>query len=87
MPVKINVQHHGNLLEEISNEINRGNEKHGHAPLANADDVVLILAEEVGEFAQAVLKDNYSEARLELIQIAAVAINHLLGTGPHQSKL
>jgi NTP pyrophosphatase (non-canonical NTP hydrolase) len=76
-----------NLIDDIELEIVHGNKKHGHAPLATDDDTVLILVEEIGEYAQAILQGKTEKARQELIQIAAVAINHLNGTGPHRSKL
>lgn len=75
------------VLERIDDEIERGNAKHGHAPKATSDDVVLILAEELGEYAQALLKRQYDNAQLELEQIAAIALNHLCGSGPHRSQI
>jgi hypothetical protein len=82
----INLLYYGMLLAEISEEINRGNVKHGQAPLASPLGVVAILTEELGEYAKAVIQEKPTEAKKELLQIAAVAINHLLGTGPHFSS-
>jgi len=73
------------LLEEIDAEIERGNRKHGHGELATPIQVVLILCEELGEYAQAVIQQRDFDARKELIQVVAVALNHLNGTGPHFS--
>lgn len=75
------------VLESIDDEIERGNAKHGKAPMALGDDVVLILAEELGEYAQALLQGRFADAKKELTQIAAIAVNHLCGTGPHRSSL
>lgn len=75
------------VLSEIEREILRGNEKHGSGPLASHEQTSLILLEELGEYAQALLQCRLNDARKELIQVAAVAINHLRGTGPHYSKL
>jgi NTP pyrophosphatase (non-canonical NTP hydrolase) len=83
---RINLQFYGCLLDEISEEINRGNEKHGHGELATKIQVVSILCEELGEFAQAVMQGRKDDARRELIQVCAVALNHLTGTGPHFSN-
>lgn len=74
------------ILEEIIEEVNRGNEKHSSGPMANPLQMVAILTEEVGEFAQAILKNQSLSARAELIQVAAVALNYLCGTGPHYSS-
>lgn len=71
------------LVQEIEEEIERGNRKHGTGPLATPIQTVAILTEELGEFAQAVMQDRIPDARKELIQVVAVACNHLLGTGPH----
>jgi NTP pyrophosphatase (non-canonical NTP hydrolase) len=71
----------------ISGEIRKGNDKHGHAPLATPQEVVSILAEELGEFAAEVNQRNDEKARHELLQIAAIACNYLMGTGPHYSEL
>ena len=76
----------GELLGEITEEIDRGNAKHGHGELATPEQVALILLEELGEFAQATMQQRPDDARKELLQIAAVACNHLLGTGPHFSS-
>ena len=75
------------LYAEVSKEIARGNYKHGHAPLATYVEVVSILTEELGEFAGEINKGNKLESRKELIQLVAVAVNYLLGTGPHFSNL
>lgn len=75
------------ILLEIKDEIDRGNAKHSHGELANDIQVVAILAEELGEYAQAVMKKQKEQARKELLQVVAVAINHLSGTGPHFSDL
>lgn len=75
------------IMDEVVREIDRGNAKHGHAPLATDDDTCLILLEELGEYAQACLQRRPEDARKELVQVAAVAINHLCGTGPHRSDL
>lgn len=71
---------------DISKEIERGNNKHGHAPIATPIEVVSILCEELGEFAQAVMQGRTEDARKELTQVAAVAVNSLLGIGPHFSS-
>jgi hypothetical protein len=73
------------LLDEIEAEILRGNQKHGHGELATPLQVTSILCEELGEYAQANMKNQPEHARKELIQIVAVAMNHLCGTGPHFS--
>ena len=79
---------HYTVLGRIADEIDRANKKHGNGnPLATDEDVALILLEELGEYAQALLKGQPMEADKELVQIAAVAFNHLVGTGPHRSKL
>jgi len=75
------------LLLEIKDEIDRGNAKHGHGQLASDIQVVAILVEELGEYAEAVMKKQNEQATKELIQMIAVAINHLSGTGPHFSDL
>lgn len=74
------------LLEEIRCEIERGNKKHAHGEIATPIQVVAILTEELGEYAQAVMKNCPLDARKELIQVVAVAMNHMLGTGPHFSS-
>jgi NTP pyrophosphatase (non-canonical NTP hydrolase) len=74
------------LVDAIFVEIKRGNEKHGHGPLATPEQVALVLVEEIGEYAQAVMQQRPDDARKELVQVAAVAFNHLLGTGPHFSS-
>jgi NTP pyrophosphatase (non-canonical NTP hydrolase) len=81
----INIKWHTLLLDEISDEINRGNAKHGHGPLATPIQVVAVLAEELGEFSQATMQGKHTEARKELIQVVAVAINYLTHNGPHFS--
>lgn len=73
------------LVEQIRQEINRGNTKHGAGELATPVQVVAILVEELGEFSQASMQNRSEDARKELIQVIAVAINFLLGTGPHFS--
>jgi NTP pyrophosphatase (non-canonical NTP hydrolase) len=73
------------LSQQIEAEISRGNAKHGHGELATPVQVVSILCEELGEYAQAVMQGRMADARKELLQVAAVAINHLRGTGPHFS--
>ncbi len=71
---------------DIATEIELGNIKHGDGPMASPVEVVAILTEELGEYAQAILKDESPmHKRQELIQLCAVAINHLIGTGPHIS--
>lgn len=77
---------YGEVLLEVDKEIERGNKKHGHGELATSIQVVAILCEELGEFAQAVMQGRVTDAREELIQVAAVALNHLKGTGPHFSS-
>jgi NTP pyrophosphatase (non-canonical NTP hydrolase) len=79
-------QQYGTLLDEIDAEIERGNRKHGDGPIASPIQVVSILCEELGEFAQAVMQEKMDDARKELIQVVAVALNHLNGTGPHFSR-
>ena len=74
------------VMNAVVREIDRGNEKHGTGPLASPIQVVSILVEELGEFAQAVMQNRLDDARKELTQVAAVAINHLCGTGPHFSS-
>ena len=76
----------GELFGDVSREIDRGNKKHGHGELATPIQVVAILTEELGEFAQAVMQERPEDARKELIQVVAVACNFLLGTGPHFSS-
>jgi NTP pyrophosphatase (non-canonical NTP hydrolase) len=73
------------LLNEVENEINRGNIKHCAGALATPIQVVSILVEELGEYAQAVMQERHDDARKELIQVVAVALNHLSGTGPYFS--
>lgn len=75
------------LIRAIDNEITRGNSKHGHAPLATPEQTCIILIEEIGEYAQAILQGRYDDAKAELLQVAAVAMNQLMGTGPHCSSL
>lgn len=74
------------LYDEIDREIQHGNAKHGEGELATPIQVVSILCEELGEYAQAILQNRPEAARKELLQVAAVAINHLRGTGPHFSS-
>jgi NTP pyrophosphatase (non-canonical NTP hydrolase) len=74
-----------NVLFEIEDEIARGNKKHGDGALATPIQVVSILCEELGEFAQATMQNRPIDARKELIQVVAVALNFLAGTGPHFS--
>ena len=74
------------VITEIANEIDRGNEKHGDAPLASHVETISILVEELGEYAEAVMQRRPEDARKELTQLAAVAVNHLCGTGPHFSS-
>lgn len=75
------------ICDELRIELEKANNKHGHAPLATDEDVVLILVEELGEYAKALLQGNVEHARTELIQIASVALNKLTGIGPHRSNL
>ena len=77
---------YGETLLEIDREIERGNKKHSHGELATPIQVVSILCEEIGEYAQAVMQGRIEDARKELVQVAAVALNHLRGTGPHFSS-
>lgn len=70
------------IILEITEEIERGNKKHISGPRADPIQLVSILCEELGEFAQASMK-KLPSARSELVQVAAVAINYLNGTGPH----
>lgn len=70
----------------IRNEVKRANTKHGTGPMATPMQVVAILAEELGEYAQAVMQGRVEDARDELVQVCAVAFNHLEGTGPHFSS-
>lgn len=79
----IALRSYSEIMAAIVREIDRGNEKHGTGPLASPIQVVSILVEEIGEFAQATMQNRSDDARKELIQVAAVAINHLCGTGPH----
>lgn len=75
-----------NIMLSIRDEVRRGNAKHGHGKLATPIQVVAILTEELGEYAQAVMQGRSDDAYKELIQITAVAINHLHGQGPHFSE-
>lgn len=70
----------------IENEILRANVKHGHGPYATKMELIGILCEELGEFAQAVMQGREADAMKELTQVAAVAVNYLRGTGPHFSN-
>lgn len=70
----------------IEDEILRGNLKHGTGPYANQMQVIGILVEELGEFAQAVMQGRDADAMKELTQVAAVAVNYMRGTGPHFSS-
>ena len=74
------------LCQQVEKEIRRGNLKHCHGPKATAIEVVAILAEELGEFSQATIQGREEDARKELIQVIAVAVNFLEGTGPHLSS-
>lgn len=74
------------VIENVAQEVVRGNRKHASGPLATPIQVVAILAEELGEYAQAVMQGRTADAEKELTQIAAVAFNHLSGTGPHFSS-
>ena len=74
------------LIHEIEHEIDRGNRKHGEGDLATDIQVVSILVEELGEYAQAIMQNRPEDARKELLRVAAVACNHLMGTGPHFSS-
>lgn len=62
------------FIEEVLKERERQDEKWGiqthlgHAWLG-------ILTEEVGEVAKAINEDNYKEILIELVQVAAVAMN------------
>ncbi len=77
---------HLSLFGEVEREIERANEKHGHGPIATPLQVVAILTEELGEFAQATMQERPEDARKELLQVVAVAVNFLKGTGPHFSS-
>ena len=70
----------------INAEIKLSNAKHGHGELATDIQVVSILCEELGEYAQAIMQKRKQDAEKELIQLVAVAVNHLRGTGPHFSS-
>lgn len=71
------------VLELVDDEVFRANTKHGTGPLADPFQVVSILTEELGEVAKAVNQDKLEDARAEMVQVAAVAINWLQKTGPH----
>jgi len=61
------------LLHEIENERERQDAKWGvqnHAP----DFWMVILLEEVGEAAEAILEGDYVDYAKELVQVAAVAV-------------
>lgn len=74
------------ILMEVEQEILRGNEKHGHGDLATPIQAVAILTKELGEFAAAIMQKRADDARKELIQVVAVAMNCLHRTGPHFSN-
>lgn len=83
----MNFQWSESLLTAIKDEVDRGNLKHGHGELATTIQVIAILAEELGEFSSATMQNKPAQARHELIQVVAVAVNYLNGTGPHFSSL
>lgn len=74
-----------NVYASVTKEIIRGNIKHGHGRIATPIEVISILAEELGEYAQAVMQGRIEDAEKELTQVAAVACNALSGNGPHFS--
>jgi hypothetical protein len=68
--------------QKISEEVDRGNAKHGDGHIASDLEAIAILVEELGEYSAAVMQGNVAQAQKELTQIAAVAANHL-GGGLH----
>jgi NTP pyrophosphatase (non-canonical NTP hydrolase) len=63
------------VFELINKERDKQDAKWGALPRCLSDVVWLtILMEEVGECAQAVLKMDWSNLRVEVVQVAAVAI-------------
>jgi NTP pyrophosphatase (non-canonical NTP hydrolase) len=61
------------IFEEINQERSFQNEKHPHFPMDNGARLA-ILVEEVGEVAKDIQEKNRKNLRLELIQVAAVAV-------------
>lgn len=72
----------GQVMMDVAIEIERAHEKHGAGPMASSFEMFAILAEELGEVAQAILKNQPDQVRLELIQVMAVAADYLIETGP-----
>lgn len=68
------------VINAVREEGHKARRKHGDAPIANADNLLSVLVEEVGEVAKAInqnLPDE--ELRKEILHTASVAIRYLAG--------
>ncbi len=65
------------IFDDIRAERQRQDQKWGNQYHHPDTMWSLIFGEEVGEVHKAILENNYSELRLELIQVAAVAVQWL----------
>jgi NTP pyrophosphatase (non-canonical NTP hydrolase) len=67
--------HRNEIFELINKERDKQDAKWGALPRCLSDMVWLtVLMEEVGECAEAILKRDWSNLRLEIVQVATVAI-------------
>ena len=62
------------ILIEVSIERQRQDSKWGDQREHGLDHWNTILTKETGEFAKAILENDYAEVRRELVQVAAVAV-------------
>lgn len=69
---------HQELPDPVARELDAARKKHPQWP-ASPFRQVAVIAEEVGELAQAVNNDDLNHARQEAAQVAAVAIRFLEG--------
>lgn len=68
------------VVNQVLAEGQKARKKHGDAPVANAEEFLSVLVEEVGEVATAINQNlPEEELRKEVVQVASVAIRFLAG--------
>jgi len=76
------------IFKLISDERDRQDCKWGKLPRWLADVIWLaVLVEEVGECAKAILKQDWSNLRIEAVQVAAVAVAWMEDAENHDNGL
>lgn len=74
-------------IDAVRREGDKARAKHGNALVANAEEFLSVLVEEVGEVAKAINQNlSKEELRKEVIHTASVAIRFLAGDLTFSSK-